>query len=415
MNNQNIDLIDLEDNDDDNESYPLEYFNLTATPNDFNISTIISFMERRVFQIPAFQRNFVWDIQKSSKLIESLIIGLPIPQIFLYEKERNVFSIIDGQQRLLSLYFFYKGRFPKSQEARLLLRNKNTSSDMEFIKSSILDDDQYFTNFALNLQSKNSPIKNKLHGFNFRTLDTDHRNRLELATIRNMVIKPELTKKDDLHLAMFEIFNRLNSGGMNLNQQEIRMTLYPSPFMQELENLNQNDEWRKLYGKKEPDLRLKDSELILRLFSMLIAGTETNPTRLTCDDNTYQHSLIAFLNKFANFTKKLDQDDVDLLKNIWQQFCVAMKDVSPNLLSNSSEVKDDAKVSIPVLEAIFFALCRDALDSKDINKIKKLQNDSILSLKQNRVFLEASIGKTTSKSNVHSRLDLAYKHLKESK
>ncbi|EQB8079491.1 DUF262 domain-containing protein [Yersinia enterocolitica] len=75
--------------DIDDESYPIDEFQLTTTPNDFNILTIISFIESNVFKIPAFQRHYVWDIKRASKLIESLLIGLPIPQIFLYEKERK--------------------------------------------------------------------------------------------------------------------------------------------------------------------------------------------------------------------------------------------------------------------------------------------------------------------------------------
>ncbi|WP_270094654.1 DUF262 domain-containing protein, partial [Escherichia coli] len=78
---------------------------LTTTPNDFNIITIISFIKSKVFKIPNFQRHYVWDIKRASKLIESLLIGLPIPQIFLYEQDKNEFLVIDGQQRLMTLYY----------------------------------------------------------------------------------------------------------------------------------------------------------------------------------------------------------------------------------------------------------------------------------------------------------------------
>lgn len=410
MNNENINLDELED-DTENESYPLEYFDLTSTPNDFNISTIISFMDRKVFQIPSFQRNFVWDKQKASKLIESLIIGLPIPQIFLYEKERNIFSIIDGQQRLLSLYFFYKGRFPKNHNAILKLREKESSSEKEFIKESLLQDDNYFSNFSLQLECKNSPIKNELNGFNFMTLDDDKRDRLELATIRNMVIKPKLTNEEDLHLAMFEIFNRLNSGGMNLNQQEIRMTLYNSLFMEQLEHLNKNESWRLIIGKPNSDIRLKDCELILRLFAMLINGTDKNKTRFTCEQTNYQGSIVAFLNKFANFSKKITPDDMKLLEAIWNKFCLSISKIPTHYLSNTKENKEESKLSIPVLEAIFFGMCKDALDNKDIEKVKKINIDSITNLKQNNSFIDASVGKTTSRNNIQERLNIAYNTL----
>src|SRR5258708_438325 len=71
-------------------------YDITSSPNDFNIRTIVDFIEAGPFQIPGFQRNYVWDRKRASKLIESLLIGLPVPQIFLYEEDRNQFLVIDG-------------------------------------------------------------------------------------------------------------------------------------------------------------------------------------------------------------------------------------------------------------------------------------------------------------------------------
>ena len=92
---------------------------------------------------------------------------------------------------------------------------------------------------------------------------------------RNMIIKPS-TDSDENVQSMFEIFNRLNSGGVNLNSQEIRMSLYSSNFLKEMLKMNENVVWRKLILNKEnKDLRLKDVESILSLFGMLLAGYES--------------------------------------------------------------------------------------------------------------------------------------------
>src|ERR1035441_6775815 len=101
------------DEEDDiiNDDYQVREYDVTASPNDFNLLTLVSFIESGAIKIPGFQRNYVWDIKRASKLIESIIIGLPIPQIFLYEEARNSFLVIDGQQRLMSLFYFWKGRF----------------------------------------------------------------------------------------------------------------------------------------------------------------------------------------------------------------------------------------------------------------------------------------------------------------
>ena len=113
-------LYDPEDEVED--SSVLGEFDLISTPNDFNILTIKNFLDTGAVKVPRYQRNFVWDRPRASKLIESLLLGLPVPQVFLYEEARNSFQIIDGQQRLLSIYFFMVGRFPR-KAARPQLRD----------------------------------------------------------------------------------------------------------------------------------------------------------------------------------------------------------------------------------------------------------------------------------------------------
>ena len=98
-----------EDKDaEDKDELQIEEYDISASPNDFNVMTLHSFVDSGSVRIPGFQRNFVWDIGRSSRLIESLILGLPVPQLFLYEQERNRFLVIDGQQRLMSIYYFIK-------------------------------------------------------------------------------------------------------------------------------------------------------------------------------------------------------------------------------------------------------------------------------------------------------------------
>ena len=97
--------IEKEDDTNDNNVSFSEY-DISASPNDFNILTLNSFIDSGIVEIPGFQRNYIWDIKRASKLIESIIIGIPIPQIFLYEKGKNKFLVIDGQQRYMTIYYF---------------------------------------------------------------------------------------------------------------------------------------------------------------------------------------------------------------------------------------------------------------------------------------------------------------------
>src|SRR5438552_10510579 len=119
----------FEDYADEEDEFQIDEYDLTATPNDFNVLTINNFIESGAVKIPGFQRNYVWDAVRASKLIESLILGLPVPQVFLYEVDRNRFLVIDGQQRLMTIYFFVKQRFPrraKRGELRQLLAGSSS-------------------------------------------------------------------------------------------------------------------------------------------------------------------------------------------------------------------------------------------------------------------------------------------------
>ena len=123
-------------------------YDISVSPNDFNLKTLFDFIDSGIVKIPGFQRNYVWDLKRASKLIESLLIGVPIPQIFLYEEKKNSFLVIDGQQRLMTIYYFKKKRFPR-MEKRAELRQ--IFEDSNGIPDDILNDNTYFIDFNLDL------------------------------------------------------------------------------------------------------------------------------------------------------------------------------------------------------------------------------------------------------------------------
>ena len=207
---------DYADGEDD---LNIEEYDITTSPNDFNVMTLCSFIDSGSVRIPGFQRNFVWDMTRASRLIESLILGLPVPQLFLYEQERNRFLVIDGQQRLMSIYYFIKQRFPR-KERRVEIRQ---IFDQEgIVPDRILHDDGYFSAFNLRLPGHVPEHENRFKGLNYSTLG-EYRSQLDLRPIRNIVVKQNSPSDDDS--SMFEVFNRLNSGGVNIRAQEIRTSL----------------------------------------------------------------------------------------------------------------------------------------------------------------------------------------------
>lgn len=371
---------------DDNEEelgYSFKEYDVTSTPNDFNTKTIIDFIESGLFKIPGFQRNYVWDIKRASKLIESIVIGLPIPQVFLYEESKNNYLVVDGQQRLLTLYFFHKKRFPK-KEKRAELRQVFDENGK--VPDEVLHNDEYFEDFKLNLKDPSQSQVNKLHGISYPTLG-EFKNGFDLRTVRNIMIKQNFPTDDDS--AMFEIFNRLNSGGVILKPQEIRTSLYHSKFYNHLYKVNLYPNWRNLLNKQEPDLHMKDVEILLRGFALLLEGAE------------YRPSMTRFLNQFSKKSRSFKEESLPFFEKLFETFCDSAYTLSPSIFVSKS-----GKFSITVFESIFVALCEDAAKNENYD-IKTTTNEKIESLKGNEEFIKATQDNTAGKGNVETRLRLA--------
>jgi uncharacterized protein with ParB-like and HNH nuclease domain len=372
-----------QDDSEDDIGYSFKEYDVTSTPNDFNTKTIIDFIESGLFKIPGFQRNYVWEIKRASKLIESIIIGLPIPQVFLYEEARNNYLVIDGQQRLLTLYFFTKMRFPK-KEKRFELRQIFDENGK--FPDEVLHNDEFFDDFKLKLNETGQIEKNKLHGLNYATLG-EFKSGFDMRTVRNIMIKQNFPTDDDS--AMFEIFNRLNSGGVVLKAQEIRTSLYHSKFYNNLYSINMYGNWRVLLDQVQPDIHMKDVEILLRGFAMLL------------ESDNYKPTMTRFLNQFSKKSKTFNQDSLQYFQQLFESFCDYIVSLNPRaFISNSG------KFSITVFESIFVALCQETAKISQLN-IKETTLELIGNLKNSPEFIKSTQSNTTSKVNVEERIRLA--------
>jgi len=367
--------------DSEQEEFQIDEYDLTATPNDFNVVTIFNFIESGSVKIPAFQRNYVWDISRASKLIESLLLGLPVPQVFLYEEARNKFLVIDGQQRLMSIYYFMKGRFPR-RDKRVELRAIFDKHGK--IPEEVLEDNRYFTNFNLSLPAKLPTQRNKFKGLNYSSLG-DYKTPFDLRPIRNIIVKQNLPKDDDS--SIYEIFNRLNSGGINLRPQEIRTSLYHSPFYDMLYRVNILEPTRTLLHMEEPDLHMKDVEILLRGFAMLM------------DSENYRPSMLTFLNQFSRKRRSTSKDENDYLEQLYISFLMSCESLPKDAFLN----RRNRRFNIALFEAVFTATCEKRFRAKQLLK-SKLDSRKIKELAKDKEFLDASQKATTDKGNVGIRL-----------
>jgi len=213
----------------DEEVEELQY-EIASYPADFTLSVLYHKWREGQLVIPDFQRNYVWTKTQASRLIESFLLGLPVPGVFLYkERESQKLLVIDGHQRLGTVAYFYRG---------------------------IFKDDK-----AFRLQGVSPRWERKTYE---ELLEPD-RLRLDDSVLRATIIQ-QLHPGD--HSSIYLIFERLNTGGTQLNPMEIRKCLYTGPAYQFLETLNRASDWRALLGKPKSDPRLKDVELVLRVLAM---------------------------------------------------------------------------------------------------------------------------------------------------
>lgn len=374
----------FEDYAEDADELQVEEYDITVSPNDFNVMTLHSFVESGAVRIPGFQRNFVWDLGRASKLIESLILGLPVPQLFLYEQEHNKFLVIDGQQRLMSIYYFIKKRFPR-KETRVELRS---IFDKEgHIPEEILHDDSYFQNFNLRLHEKIPNHPNKFKGMNYATLGDRYKHQFDLRPIRNIVVKQNMPSDDS---SIYEIFNRLNTGGITLSPQEIRTSMYHSEFYNVLYDINNLPEWRKILGQSVPDLHMKDIEFLLRGFATLVDG-----------DN-YAPSLAKFLNQFSKKCKNQRPEQNVYCRKLFESFLKACS----NLPDDAFKSKKNNRFNVALYEAVFTVACKEAFAERSV-VAGEIDIECLKALEKDRDFAEASRVSTTDTSNVHKRLDRA--------
>ena len=372
---------DYEDYSADEVDLQIEEYDIASIPNDFNVLTLYNFIKSGSVIVPGFQRNFVWDLPRASKFIESLIQGLPIPQIFLYEQKRNKLLILDGQQRLMSIYYFIEQRFPKKDKRTELRRILNDEGN---IPDDILRNDDYFQTFELRLLESLPGHRNKFKGLKYSTLG-EYKKQFKYRPIRTITVKQNAPTNDDS--SMYELFNRLNTGGINLCPQEIRTSMYHSDFYDMLNELNAIPGWRKILGKNEPDIHMKDIEILLRGFAFLIEA-----------DN-YKPSMVKFLNQFSKQRKENTNEDNKYLRGLFNSFlrvCSKKEDI----------FRKKGRFNFALYEAVFTATCRSAYENGrflegnlDTFKIEQLEN--------NEDFRSTIKNATTATSNVNKRLEKA--------
>jgi hypothetical protein len=348
-------------NDDDLESvteaeeaaYPVGY-----TGTDFDVEGLVRRINRGDIVVPTFgsdngietagfQRSFVWKRPQMDRFIESLLLGYPIPGIMLVEQQDRRYLVLDGQQRLTTLAAFYAGIHDRQEFA---LRN----------------------------------VSSQFYGMTYANLAPDFRRQLDNTFIQATIVKTDGSEQSlD---AVYQVFERLNSGGTQLTPHEIRVALYAGPFVELLSRLNDNPNWRSMFGPASP--RLRDQELILRILALYVAAS------------TYKRPLKKFLNDFLGEHRTLDRLQVDFVSHLFDDASAALE-AGPG---RAALRPGGTRINVAFAEAVYVGLMRrleqGPVDPNDVLTVTaELESDEGLS--------GSITSGTAEEENVRTRLAVA--------
>jgi hypothetical protein len=337
---------------DDSEEIITFKYSITSYGADYPIDGLVKRLQQESIYIPPFQRLYVWDIKKASRFIESLLLGLPVPGIFLAkEQETNKLLVIDGQQRLLTLQYFYEGIFKPTQR-QFALRN----------------------------------VQEQFEGTTYKLLLDEDRRRLDDSILHATIVKQDEPSDDDS--SIYLIFERLNTGGTPLKPQEIRSCIYHGELNQLLYHLNNNEFWRYIFGPIDKNLR--DQELILRFFALYFNG------------KNYKLPMKGFLNEYMGENKHLTLQSENKLRQIFETTIeVVYKSIG------SKAFKPIRGMNASVFDAVMVGLAR-RLEKGHIQNLELLR-EKYQSLLENENFIAVSLkaANTSHERNVMGRIELA--------
>jgi len=349
----------IESEQTDLDASPARY-EIVTFPADYTLEGLVAKYRKSQITIPGFQRKFVWTLPQASKLIESFLLGLPVPAVFLYtDPTDNTLQVIDGQQRLLSIVYFFDGYFGPAE------RGKRTV-------------------FALKGLNEASPYLNKTYAQLVET-DAAAANLLHDSVLRTFVIK-QLHPGDGT--SIYHVFERLNTGGTQLVSQEIRNCVYHGPLNDLLGELNANSDWRVLFGRTPPDRRQRDVELILRFLALTFALGE------------YEKPMKDFLSKFMGAHRRAAAESLDQYRHTFQDTARA---VWNHLGDKPFHIR--AGLNSAVCDSVLTAF------SRNLGRVPKDIRQRYADLVKNDAFLRSVSSSTTDKEVVKSRLMAAEQRL----
>lgn len=336
--NEEIENINDEDITDEDtiilKKYQDDQKRLVSQKMDLYIPSLKDMINNKVIDLdPTFQRRDRWNIKQQSKLIESIIMAVPIPPIFLAEEEYNTYSVMDGKQRLTAIYMYLTDQF--------------ALSGLKFWK--------------------------ELNKKKFSDLNKTVQNGIDRRSISAVV----LLNESDLDIK-FDVFERINTGGQNLTPQEVRNCMYRGRFNDLLIELSENENFKKCLGLPDTLDKLKkikiyqrmdDIQLVLRFF--LLQNYEGITGNLKTSMNNYMEKRKKESVEYKELAiyRTLFTETIDKVYNVYEYKAFRTWDPSKN---------DWRSISAPLYDAVMYSFSKVSKDSIKGNEERIINGTKLL-------------------------------------
>lgn len=330
----------------------LKSLRVIRSNQDYNLDNLFQSINKNINLGPDYQRRARWSTKQKSRLIESFLMNIPVPPIFLYENDYYEYEVIDGRQRLEAIHDF--------------ISNKFKLNGLEFLTH--------------------------LKGTRFSALDDESKRLLYRRTITATILLVESNTFDKYDLRMI-LFNRLNTGGEKLNGQELRNAIYAGKFNDLIHNLSKNKKFNQLWGIPiDNDRKIKnpiyktmmDCELVLRFFAIKDAySSDLDGSMKKLLDNTmkqYQNTEDHILKEMAlDFEQSVeglvDNIGLESIKNPLLEMPRRARNLYDSMLVAYSLInKEKIKDRDTVLTNLITVLSKDDIYEKIITKGNSLEN-----------------------------------------
>lgn len=333
---------------------PVQY-EITSYGADIDAEGFVNRLRREDVYIPPFQRDYVWSQREASRFIESLLLGLPVPGVFLARgRDSKRLLVIDGQQRLKTLEFFFDGFFNPQEGAK---------------RKRVFD-----------LQG----VQKQFEGKTYATLEDEDRITLNDSVIHATIVKQDSPEGDQS--SIYHIFERLNTSGRKLSPQQIRVAIYHGFVIDALHAMNDHAPWREIYGR--PSKTLKDEELILRFIALYFFVRD------------YTRPMKDFLN---DATEKLIRRGADVIPQVKSLFQSTIDFIYASL--GSGAFKPERAINAAVYDSVMVGTARRFQDRpQPRHEAFKEAYHQLLDLKEYIALVSSS---TSDDKNVERRLELA--------